>query len=135
MAAAIEEVYERYDGFVVLHGTDTMAYTGSALSFLLQNLAKPVILTGSQLPIAQPRTDAVINFTNALYIAGYKWSGVPLIPKAAICFGHAILRGNRTTKVSTSKWQGFDSAELSPSREYRRAYRRQRKAFAPATRR
>ena len=109
MASAIEAAYRDYDGFVILHGTDTMAYTASALSFLLQNLSKPVILTGSQLPIAQPRTDAINNFINALYIAGYKAKDLPCVPEVAICFSDVLLRGNRTTKVSTSKWQGFDS--------------------------
>ncbi|MEA2976419.1 MAG: L-asparaginase [Alphaproteobacteria bacterium] len=110
MATAIGAAYEKYDGFVILHGTDTMAYTASALSFLLQNLGKPVIITGSQLPIFQPRTDAVMNFINALNIAGYRADGLmPLVPEVAICFGTVLLRGNRTTKVSTSRWQGFDT--------------------------
>jgi L-asparaginase len=109
MAKAIGKAYGMYDGFVVLHGTDTMAYTASALSFLLQNLGKPVIITGSQLPIFQHRTDAVMNFINALSIAGYKATGLPRMPEVAICFGDVVLRGNRTTKVSTSRWQGFDS--------------------------
>lgn len=109
MALAIQKAYKDYDGFVILHGTDTMAYTASALSFLLQNLGKPVVITGSQLPIYQPRTDAVLNFINALYIAGYKVTNLPLVPEVAICFGDALLRGNRTTKISTARWQGFDT--------------------------
>jgi len=109
MAAMIAQNYEDYDGFVILHGTDTMAYTASALSFLLENLAKPVIMTGSQLPIANVRTDGVLNLINALYIAGYKATGLPCVPEVAICFADVLLRGNRTTKVSTSRWQGFDS--------------------------
>ncbi|MEA2897893.1 MAG: L-asparaginase [Bradyrhizobium sp.] len=109
MAQAIEKAYEAYDGFVILHGTDTMAFTASALSFLLQNLSKPVIVTGSQLPIYRARTDAVLNFINALSIAGYRTTGLPKIPEVTICFGDVLLRGNRTTKVSTSRWQGFDS--------------------------
>ncbi len=109
MAAQIAENYEGYDGFVILHGTDTMAYTASALSFLLENLAKPVIMTGSQLPIADARTDGVLNLINALYIAGYKAAGLPCVPEVAICFADVLLRGNRTTKVSTSRWQGFDT--------------------------
>ncbi len=107
MADAIEKAYADYDGFVVLHGTDTMAFTASALSFLLQNLGKPVILTGSQLPIFRPRTDAVMNFINALLIAGYRASGVPKLSEVAICFGDALLRGNRTTKISTFSMAGF----------------------------
>ncbi|HUU90083.1 MAG TPA: asparaginase [Phycisphaerae bacterium] len=109
MATSIEKVYDEFDGFVILHGTDTMAYTASGLSFLLANLAKPVVITGSQLPICQTRTDAVQNFVNALYIAGYKATGFPLVPEVTICFGDVLLRGNRTRKVSTASWQGFDT--------------------------
>lgn len=109
MAQAIERAYYDYDGFVILHGTDTMAYTGSALSFLLNNLAKPVVITGSQLPIFKKRTDAVTNFASALYIAGYKAGDLPCVPEVVIAFADRLLRGNRTTKVSTSKWQGFDT--------------------------
>ena len=109
MAAQIARNYEDYDGFVILHGTDTMAYTASALSFLLENLSKPVIMTGSQLPIADVRTDGGLNLINALYIAGYKSTGLPCVPEVAICFADVLLRGNRTTKVSTSRWQGFDT--------------------------
>ena len=107
VAAAIERVYNDYDGFVILHGTDTMAYTASGLSFLLANLSKPVVITGSQLPISSVRTDAVQNFVNAMYIAGYKATGLPLVPEVTICFGDSLLRGNRVRKVSTSAWQGF----------------------------
>ncbi len=109
MAAQIARNYQDYDGFVILHGTDTMAYTASALSFLLENLSKPVIMTGSQLPIADARTDGALNLVNALYIAGYKATGLPCVPEVAICFADLLLRGNRTTKVSTSRWQGFDT--------------------------
>jgi L-asparaginase len=109
MAKAIADNYDAYDGFVILHGTDTMAYTGSALSFILQNLAKPVIITGSQLPIFKHRTDAVLNFINALSIAGYKASGLPRLCEVAICFADVLLRGCRATKVSTAAWQGFDT--------------------------
>ena len=109
MARQIEELYDDYDGFVILHGTDTMAYTASALSFMLVNLAKPVVVTGSQLPIANVRTDAVQNFVNAMHLAGYRATGLPLIPEVTICFGDKLLRGNRTSKVSSSSWSGFDS--------------------------
>ncbi|CAK0774277.1 L-asparaginase [uncultured Gammaproteobacteria bacterium] len=114
MAQAVERNYNDYDGFVILHGTDTMAYTGSALSFLLQNLSKPVVVTGSQLPIFQTRTDAITNFSSALYVAGYKASGLPCVPEVTIAFADRLLRGNRATKVSTSKWQGFDTPNLPP---------------------
>ncbi|MGE0490632.1 MAG: asparaginase [Vulcanimicrobiota bacterium] len=109
IAAALERVYAKYDGFVVLHGTDTLAYTASALSFLLVNLAKPVILTGAQRPIFCERTDAHQNLINALHIAGYKATGLPLVAEVAVCFGDALLRGNRTRKYSTAAWQGFAS--------------------------
>ncbi len=109
MAEAIEDKYDDVDGFVVLHGTDTMAYTASGLSFLLANLAKPVVITGSQLPIFQLRSDAIQNLVNAIYIAGYKATGLPLVPEVTICFADSLLRGNRTTKVSTTSMRGFDS--------------------------
>lgn len=109
IALALERHYHDFDGFVVLHGTDTMAYTASALSFLLVNLAKPVVLTGSQLPLFSVRTDAQLNLVNALHIAGWKASGLPLVPEVTVCFGDVLLRGNRTRKTSTSAWQGFSS--------------------------
>lgn len=109
MANAIAEVYNDYEGFVILHGTDTMAYTSSALSFMLANLAKPVVITGSQLPIAHPRTDAISNLVNALHVAGYRATDLPLIPEVIIVFAGAMLRGNRVRKMSSSAWQGFDT--------------------------
>ena len=109
IAEKIQLVYADYDGFIILHGTDTMAYTSSALSFMFENLDKPVIMTGSQLPIAATRTDAVLNFTNAIYVAGYQVTGLPLIPEVMIVFADKILRGCRSTKVSSSDWAGFDS--------------------------
>ncbi len=109
MADYIEEVYEDYDGFVVLHGTDTMAFTASALAFIFENLAKPVIVTGSQLPISESRTDAVMNLVNAVHIAGYKATGLPRIPEVVVSFADKVLRGCRTSKVSSSSWAGFDS--------------------------
>jgi len=109
IALALERHYHDFDGFVVLHGTDTMAYSASALSFLLVNLAKPVVLTGSQLPLFSARTDARLNLVNALHIAGWKASGLPLVPEVTVCFGDVLLRGNRTRKTSTSAWQGFSS--------------------------
>jgi len=109
MATLIEKEYANYDGFVVLHGTDTMAFTASALSFMLDNLAKPVVITGSQLPITATRTDAKQNLINALYIAGYKATGLPLVPEVAICFADRLLRGNRARKVSSNSLTGFDT--------------------------
>ena len=112
IAAQIGREYQNYDGFVVLHGTDTMAYTSSALSFMLVNLAKPVVITGSQLPISHARTDAITNFVNALNVAGYKASGLPLIPEVVICFADTIVRGSRVRKMSSSSWRGFESPNL-----------------------
>lgn len=109
IAAAIERVYDEYDGFVVIHGTDTLAYTASALSFLLVNLAKPVVVTGSQIPIFFERNDAQQNFLNALYIAGHQATGIPCIPEVTVCFGDHLLRGNRTRKVSVEARAAFSS--------------------------
>ena len=114
IGAAIERVYERFDGFVVIHGTDTLAYTASALSFLLVNLAKPVVFTGAQRPLFFERTDGRQNLTNALYVAGYKATGLPLIPEVTVCFGDTLLRGNRTRKISTSARDGFESPNYPP---------------------
>ncbi|MCF8184336.1 MAG: asparaginase [Polynucleobacter sp.] len=109
IAETIATHYDDYDGFVVLHGTDTMAFTSSALSFMFGNLGKPVVLTGSQLPVSVIGTDALPNFINAVCLAGYKASGLPLIPEVVIVFGDRILRGCRASKVSTSDRAGFDS--------------------------
>ncbi len=114
IAQKIQSVYTDYDGFIVLHGTDTMAYTSSALSFMFENLDKPIVLTGSQRPIAATRTDAVLNFINAMYVAGYQVTGLPLIPEVVIVFADKVLRGCRATKVSSSGWAGFDSPNFPP---------------------
>ncbi len=109
MADNIEAAYDDHDGFVILHGTDTMAYTASALAFMLENLAKPVVVTGSQLPISDTRTDAVMNLVNAVEVAGWRATGLPRIPEVVICFADRLLRGCRTSKVSSTSWAGFDS--------------------------
>ena len=114
IARKIESLYEGYDGFVVIHGTDTLAYTASALSFLLVNLGKPVVVTGSQRPIFLERNDAAQNFLNALYVAGYKATGVPLVPEVCVCFGDHLLRGNRTRKISVEARDGFSSPNYPP---------------------
>lgn len=106
----IEDNYEQYDGFVILHGTDTMAYTASALSFMLENLQKPVVLTGSQLPIGKLRTDAKENLITALEIAADKDSiGNPIVPEVCIFFQNDLLRGNRATKVNADNFSAFRS--------------------------
>jgi L-asparaginase len=114
MAETIEDQYSNWDGFVILHGTDTMAYTASALSFLLQNLAKPVVITGSQLPLSSTRTDARLNLANSLFVAGYKATGLPLVPEVVLCFGSKLLRGNRARKFTTSDLDGFESPNFPP---------------------
>lgn len=101
--------YEDYDGFVVLHGTDTMAYTASALSFMLENLNKPVILTGSQLPLGMVRTDGRENFVTALEIAAATIDDTPIVPEVAIYFENQLMRGNRTIKFSAEHFEAFRS--------------------------
>lgn len=105
----IAENYDSYDGFVILHGTDTMAYTASALSFMLENLTKPVVLTGSQLPIGQPRTDGKENLVTSIEIAStYNEMGHAVVPEVCIYFSGRLLRGNRSTKQNAD---GFDAFE------------------------
>lgn len=109
----IEDNYERYDGFVILHGTDTMVYTASALSFMLENLNKPVILTGSQLPIGKIRTDGKENLITALEIAVDKdENGNAFVPEVCIFFQNLLMRGNRTTKVSADNFSAFKSFDF-----------------------
>ena len=106
----IADNYQKYDGFVVLHGTDTMSYTASALSFMLENLSKPVILTGSQLPIGMLRTDGKENLITAIEIAAAKENGLPLVPEVCIFFENDLLRGNRTSKINADNFNAFRSA-------------------------
>ena len=106
----IEENYDRYDGFVILHGTDTMSFTASALSFMLEGLMKPVILTGSQLPIGALRTDGKENLITAIEIAAAKYSdGTPIVPEVCVFFQEKLMRGNRTTKVNSESFGAFNS--------------------------
>ena len=109
IAAMIQERYDSYDGFVVLHGSDTMSYTASALSFLLENLDKPVILTGSQLPIGDLRTDAKENLITSIQIASLREKGVPVIREVGLYFEYKLYRGNRTTKINAEHFQAFAS--------------------------
>jgi L-asparaginase len=110
IAETVFENYVKYDGFVILHGSDTMAYTASALSFMLQNLAKPIILTGSQLPIGTIRTDGKENLITSIEIAASKnMKGESLIKEVAIYFEYSLYRGNRTSKVSANEFQAFSS--------------------------
>ena len=101
--------YANYDGFVVLHGTDTMAYTASALSFALTNLAKPVVLTGAQLPLQHERSDAPANLLDAIYLAGYQASGWACVPEVSIVIAHQLLRGCRARKLGRDQWDSFAS--------------------------
>ena len=118
LASLIRNRYDEYDGFVVLHGTDTMAYSASALSFMLENLAKPVVFTGSQLPIGVPRTDGKENLISAVEIASAKDSeGRPRVPEVCIFFNSKLLRGNRSTKVSSEDFSAFRSPNCPPLAE------------------
>ena len=115
MARLIRDNYAKYDGFVVLHGTDTMSYSASALSFMLENLAKPVIFTGSQIPIGILRTDGRENLITAIEIAGaHTEDGAPLVPEVALYFQNRLFRGNRTTKFSAEALNAFASFNYSP---------------------
>ena len=109
LAEVIRDNYARFDGFVVLHGTDTMSYTAAALSFMLENLSKPVILTGSQIPMGILRTDGRENLITALEIAGARRDGRPMISEVALYFQNRLFRGNRTTKQSAEELSAFSS--------------------------
>ena len=101
--------YDKYDGFVILHGTDTMAFTASALSFMLKNLGKPVIVTGSQIPLAELRSDGQINLLNSLYVA----ANYP-INEVSLFFNNRLYRGNRSTKAHADGFDAFSSPNLAP---------------------
>ncbi|MEO8886515.1 MAG: asparaginase [Mucilaginibacter sp.] len=109
LAGLIEANYDTVDGFVILHGSDTMAYTASALSFMLQHLAKPVIFTGSQLPISAIRTDAKENLMTAIEIANAKKNDKARVPEVCIYFDYKLFRGNRSFKYNSSKFEAFRS--------------------------
>ena len=117
IATVIEENYHQFDGFIILHGTDTMAYSASALSFMLENLQKPVIFTGSQLPISALRTDGKENLISSIEIAAAKINGQPLVPEVCIYFEFKLLRGNRTTKINAEDFNAFHSANYPPLAE------------------
>lgn len=114
LAVIINDNYEFYDGFVILHGTDTMAYTASALSFMLENLQKPVIFTGSQLPIGMLRTDGKDNLITSIEIASAKRNGSSTVPEVCIYFENRLFRGNRTTKNSAENFNAFQSFNYPP---------------------
>jgi L-asparaginase len=110
IAKLIEKNYSKVDGFVILHGSDTMSFTASALSFMLENLNKPVILTGSQLPIGTIRTDGKENLITAIEIAAAKENGKPVVTEVCIYFEYQLYRGNRTHKYNAEHFQAFQSA-------------------------
>ena len=110
LAHVIEENYDKYDGFVILHGTDTMAYTASALSFVFEGLAKPIVFTGSQLPVGKLRTDGKENLITAIEIAAARdEAGRPRVPEVSLFFENYLMRGNRTSKISADQFSAFES--------------------------
>ena len=109
IATIIDQNYTMYDGFVVLHGSDTMSYSASALSFMLENLSKPVIFTGSQLPIGDLRTDAKENLITAIQIAALQNNNKPIINEVGLYFEYKLYRGNRTTKINADYFEAFSS--------------------------
>ena len=117
IAEVIRDNYPKYDGFVILHGTDTMSYTASALSFMLENLAKPVIFTGSQIPIGVLRTDGRENLITAIEVAAAKVDGRPVVPEVALLFHSRLCRGNRTRKSSAEELDAFSSPNYPPLAE------------------
>ncbi len=117
MADIIRDNYDEYDGFVILHGTDTMAYSASALSFMLENLEKPVIFTGSQLPIGVLRTDGKENLITAIEIAAAREKGHSIVPEVCIYFDNKLMRGNRTAKLSAEHFDAFESPNYPPLAE------------------
>lgn len=118
LAKLIESRYDEYDGFVILHGTDTMAYSASVLSFMIEGLTKPVIFTGSQLPIGMPRTDGKENLISAVEIAAAKnKDGYALVPEVCVYFDNVLMRGNRSSKINSDNFRAFRSENLPPLAE------------------
>jgi L-asparaginase len=118
LANLIEERYDEYDGFVILHGTDTMAYSASALSFMIEGLTKPVIFTGSQLPIGTPRTDGKENLISSVEIAAAKDAeGHAIVPEVCIYFDNVLMRGNRASKINSDNFRAFRSPNYPPLAE------------------
>jgi L-asparaginase len=109
IAEVIEQNYQKFDGFVILHGSDTMSYSASALSFMLENLAKPVIFTGSQLPIGDLRTDAKENLITSIQLAALSKNNEPIIKEVGLYFEYKLYRGNRTTKINAEHFEAFAS--------------------------
>ena len=117
IAELIESNYDKFDGFVVLHGSDTMSYTSSALSFMFENLEKPIVFTGSQLPIGDLRTDAKENLITAIQIAALQKNGKAVIQEVCLYFEYKLYRANRTTKINAEQFQAFASLNYPPLAE------------------
>lgn len=117
IAEMIESHYDTFDGFVILHGSDTMSYSASALSFMLENLDKPVVFTGSQLPIGDLRTDAKENLITAIQIASLRHNDKPVVTEVGLYFEYKLYRGNRTTKINAEHFNAFASPNYSPLAE------------------
>ncbi|MFH6770321.1 asparaginase [Gaetbulibacter aestuarii] len=137
IAEIIADHYDDYDGFVILHGSDTMSYTASALSFMLENLKKPVVFTGAQLPIGDLRTDAKENLITSIQVASLQEHGKPVIQEVCLYFEYKLYRGNRTTKVNAENFQAFRSynypelAESGVHLKVNHKYLLRRKSEAP----
>jgi len=114
IANTIERNYSKFDGFVILHGTDTMAYTASALSYMFENLDKPIVLTGSQLPIGLLRTDGKENLITAIQIAASKRNGIAIVPEVCVYFNTKLFRGNRISKRHADDFSAFSSVNYPP---------------------
>ncbi len=134
IATIIETNYTGFDGFVVLHGSDTMSYSASALSFMLENLSKPVIFTGSQLPIGDLRTDAKENLITAIQIASLQHSGKSVISEVCLYFEHKLYRGNRSTKINAEHFNAFSSPNYPPLAESGVYLKTYSELFLPKTR-
>lgn len=138
LAQIIKDNYNLYDGFVVLHGTDTMSYTASAISFMMQNLDKPIIFTGSQIPIGVLRTDGKENLITSVEIAAAKHEGKAVVPEVCVYFQNNLFRANRTTKYSADYFNAFRSYNYPPLAEvgidihYNDAYIRKVDSFMPS---
>lgn len=117
IAEMVDKNFEAYDGFVILHGSDTMSYTAAALSFMFENLTKPIIFTGSQLPIGDLRTDAKENLITSIQIAGLQKHGKPVITEVGLYFEYKLYRANRTTKLNAEHFEAFSSPNYPPLAE------------------
>lgn len=118
ICSVIDKEYANYESFLILHGTDTLAYSASALSFALEGLSRTVILTGAMLPLKDMRSDGYNNLIRALLISGHYF-----IPEVMIYFNDKLLRGNRTTKISSSEYEAFDSLNFKPLGEFKNAFK------------